>query len=135
MDINLPSDQKEFSTSVENSAASIVLHFENTSDSAVINVNGQPVTDSTSAPIALNTGDNTITITVNDGTKTDEYSLKVTREKSSNNLLQDIKLSNGELSPKFDAAILSYKVVLANEVDSLTITPSSADNTAKSDSK
>ncbi len=131
LNINLPSDQKDLTATVENSAASIVLHFENTNDGSAITVNGQPVIDNTSVPITLNTGDNTINITENDGGITTTHSLIVTREKSSNNLLQDIKLSAGELSPNFDAAIFSYTVNTANDVTSLKVTAEAADSTAK----
>ncbi|MDP4155491.1 MAG: cadherin-like beta sandwich domain-containing protein, partial [Bacillota bacterium] len=75
--------------------------------------------------------DNQIAIKVDDGVNAaNTYNLTITRKKSSNNLLQDIQLSNGELSPKFDAAVTSYSVQVANEVNEITVSPVAAENTA-----
>ncbi|MDP4107892.1 MAG: cadherin-like beta sandwich domain-containing protein, partial [Bacillota bacterium] len=125
-------DLYKYTATVENNVQSITLLASSVDEKAAITitVNGQTVEDPTK-PILLQTGDNQIAIKVDDGVNAaNTYNLTITRKKSSNNLLQDIQLSNGELSPKFDAAVTSYSVQVANEVNEITVSPVAAENTA-----
>lgn len=121
-----------YSAFVENEVDSIQLQVEAASPNSSITINDddQTVTNGNSGPISLQTGENIILITVNDGTNPpNTYTLTITRKKNANNLLQDIKLSNGQLSPHFDSAATEYNVEVANEVDSLTVIPEAVEKT------
>jgi hypothetical protein len=125
-------DLYQYTATVENNVQSITLLASSEDENAAITitVNGQTVED-TSKPIPLQTGDNQIAIKVDDSVNTaNTYNLTITRKKSSNNLLQDLQLSNGELSPKFDAAVAAYSVQVANDVNEMTVSPVAAENTA-----
>lgn len=124
-------DLYQYTATVENNVQSITLLASSVDENAKITItNGQTVEDP-SKPIPLQTGDNQIAIKVDDGVNTaNTYNLTITRKKSSNNLLQDLQLSNGELSPKFDAAVTSYSVQVANDVNEITASPVAAENTA-----
>lgn len=129
-DENLAAGTFQYSATVENSVQYINLLVKSADENAVIKVNGQQVINNNSAQIALNTGDNSIEITVDDGVNpANTYTLTVTRNKSSNNLLQGIQLSKGVLSPAFNPATTSYNVALTNDVNAITVTPVSNDKT------
>lgn len=122
----------QYTATVENNVKSITLHADSEDENAAITitVNGQTV-DDISKPIPLQTGDNLIAVKVGDGVNTaNTYNLKITRKKNSNNLLQDLQLSNGELAGKFEASVTSYTVQVANDVNELRVTPVAADPTA-----
>jgi hypothetical protein len=121
----------DYSASVNNSSQSVSLKVESNSD-ATITVNDQTVTNAngTVGPFPLQTGDNKFLITVDDKIHTpNTYTLTITRKQNVNNLLQNITLSKGELSPKFSSDITEYTVDVANEVDSLSVSPQAFDNT------
>lgn len=125
-------DLYQYTATVENNVQSITLLASSEDENAAITitVNGQTVEDP-SKPLPLQTGDNQIAIKVDDSVNTaNTYNLTITRKKSSNNLLQDLQLSNGELSPKFDAAVTAYSVQVANDVNEMTVSPVAAENTA-----
>jgi hypothetical protein len=122
----------QYTATVENNVQSITLLTSSEDENAAITitVNGQTVADP-AKPIPLQTGDNQIAIKVDDKVNTaNTYNLTITRKKSSNNLLQDLQLTNGELLSKFDAAVTSYSVQVANNVNEITVTPVAAENTA-----
>ncbi|MCQ6281998.1 cadherin-like beta sandwich domain-containing protein [Bacillus sp. EB600] len=132
LEINLSSLEKD-GYSVKNSINSITLDGVDPNAKITVTDNNTSYTD-ISQGIPLQTGDNNYVISVSDGTTPDNtqtYNFTVTREKSSNDSLQDIKLSAGQL--KFDPAadpVTPYNVQVENNVDSLTITPVLADTTA-----
>lgn len=72
----------------------------------------------------------TLSVTAENGFKS-SYTIKVKREddRSKNNNLSDIKLSNGSIL--FDKDTLEYKVKVLNEVGSITITPTVEDPKAQ----
>jgi hypothetical protein len=124
-------DVTTYSATVENEIESIQLKMETNDPGSLITVNGQAVKNGSANPFLLQTGENTFLITVNDGSHpANTYILTVTRKKSNNNLLKEIKLSIGELSPKFDSAITDYSVQVANDVDSITLTTLAIDRNA-----
>jgi hypothetical protein len=120
-------DLYQYKATVENNVQSVTLLASSEDKNAAITItaNGQSVED-TSKPIPLQTGDNQIEIKVDDGGNTaNTYHLTITR-----NFLQDLQLSSGELSPTFDASVPSYSVQVANDVNEMTVTPITADQTA-----
>lgn len=124
------SEVKTYSAVVPNSMGMVTLHLKSTDPAAVIKVNGQTVASEGAIAVSLNTGDNSIQITVGDGTNTDDlFTLNITRKQNDNNSLQDIQLSNGSLSPAFNPSVTSYDVQLKNNVDRLTVTPTAAAKT------
>jgi hypothetical protein len=123
-------EENEYSAIVENSVQNITLVVEAENSEANITINGQSFISGTTEPFSLQTGENIFQITVNDGSHpANTYKLTVTRKQSNNNLLQAIKLSKGELSPKFDSATTDYSVQVSNEIDSITVTPEAINNT------
>jgi hypothetical protein len=121
-------DVKEYSATLENKVDSVKILAETSNSSSTITVNDQPLTLD---PYPVHIGENVFTITVDDGTNIpNTYTLKVTRKQNSNNLLQNILLSQGKLSPTFDPSITSYHVQVSNEVEELTVTPQVIDKTS-----
>jgi len=104
---------------------------------ATAKVNDTPVgSGSESGVIDLAVGDNVITIlvTAQDGT-TKTYTVTVTRAEappvlSSNADLSGLVLSEETLTPEFAAGTTSYTAAVANEVNSLTVTPTVAESHA-----
>jgi hypothetical protein len=128
LDQPFESNVKEYSAAVENNVESVKLLAEPSDSSSTITVNDQPLT---SEPYPVHIGENVFTITVDDGTNiSNTYTLKVTRKQNSNNLLQNILLSQGKLSPAFDPSINSYHVQVSNEVAELTVTPQVIEKTS-----
>ena len=82
--------------------------------------------------LPLNLGPNQIAllVTAQDGITTQTYRLTVTRAGSSNALLSSLTLSSGSLSPSFSPNTLTYVASVANNVMSLTITPTVSAPTA-----
>jgi hypothetical protein len=79
--------------------------------SATITVNTVPVVSgSTSTPITLNVGSNTITVKVTapDGVTTQSYVITVTRAASSDATLSSLAVNQGSLSPSFSSSVTSY---------------------------
>ncbi|MED3563369.1 cadherin-like beta sandwich domain-containing protein [Bacillus xiapuensis] len=122
------SDRKEYSAIVENDIQQISLKLVSDNPKASISINGQLAGDK---PLALKTGTNLFAISVSDGTyPQNTYTLTVTRKQNNNNQLKNIKLSNGELSPKFDSAILNYNIKVPYETASLKIMPEAMEETS-----
>ncbi|MBX3010841.1 MAG: cadherin-like beta sandwich domain-containing protein [Caldilineaceae bacterium] len=72
----------------------------------------------------LEVGENVIavTVTAEDGTVT-QYTVTVTRERSSDASLIDLAISHGTLSPEFDSAIREYLATVSSIVNNLGVTP------------
>jgi gliding motility-associated-like protein len=101
---------------------------------ASVKVNGTAVTSgSTSTPIALVTGPNTINIVVTaQDASTKTYVINVIKSASSNNAqLSALTLSSGSLNPVFNSATLNYTASVANTTTSVTVTPVLSDATAR----
>ncbi len=58
------------------------------------------------------------------------YTLTVDRAPSNNADLQELEVSEGTLSPEFEAGTTSYEVSVGNEVEDMQVTPTVADKTA-----
>ncbi|MDH5301220.1 MAG: cadherin-like beta sandwich domain-containing protein [Gammaproteobacteria bacterium] len=124
-----------YSQSVANNVSSVTVTPTLVDPAATMKVNNVAVASgASSGSIALNVGNNTITVVVtgSDGVTQKIYSVTVTRSSglSSNANLSALTLSSGTLSPVFDAATTSYTAAVANTVSTLTLTPTLADNKA-----
>ena len=117
--------------SVANSVSSITLTATPHESHGTIKVNDTAVTSGVASDaIALNVGDNTITIAVTSqaGTTTHTYNLVVTRaaapvDNTANGKLSALGVSAGALSPTFDPTYGSYEVFVANSVSAINFTP------------
>ncbi|MFD0825088.1 cadherin-like beta sandwich domain-containing protein [Neobacillus sp. M.A.Huq-85] len=128
LDQTFSPNQKEYSATVENEIQEITLDVESENPQASITVNDKPLNDGL---FFLQTESNLFEITVMDGSHpANTYTLTVTRKKNNNNLLKNIKLSQGELSPKFSPSQLDYNVKVGNDVKTLMITPESMKETS-----
>jgi gliding motility-associated-like protein len=93
---------------------------------ANIKINGLAVkSNAISPPIALVVGDNTINIvvTAHDGVTTKTYTIIVNRAPSTDASLEDLKLSQGVLSPVFTANTTTYIAKVNSDVSLITLTP------------
>jgi hypothetical protein len=124
-------DVDTYSATIEAEIKSIQLKVETNNPESLITVNDRPVTNGSTSPFLLQTGENTFLINVGDGSHGEKtYTLVITRKQSNSNLLKNINLSKGKLSPKFDPAVTDYSVKVANEVDSIKLTPEAINNKA-----
>jgi len=118
---------------VPNATTSITVTPTTNDPNATVTVNGVPVTSGTaSGAIGLNVGTNTITtvVTAQDGTTTDTYTIVVTRAPSSSATLSNLTISSGTLAPAFASGTNIYTVIVANNVTSITLTPTATDPTS-----
>ncbi|WP_462409041.1 cadherin-like beta sandwich domain-containing protein [Neobacillus sp. Marseille-QA0830] len=118
---------KEYSAVVANQVSSINLLVEGTSPNAKITINGKEALSGTAEDYQLNTGQNIFTIIVNDGPA---YQLTVTRQGSTNNLLKNIELSTGVLSPSFSQETTNYSVQVDNQYSAITVNPTTVESPA-----
>ncbi|MES3017151.1 MAG: cadherin-like beta sandwich domain-containing protein [Bacteroidota bacterium] len=98
-------------------------------NTATITVNGTAATSATAtAAIPLVVGTNTISVvvTAQNGTSTKTYQVTVTRAASAIADLSAYVISSGTLSPAFISATTSYADTVANNVTSITITPTAS---------
>ncbi len=115
-------DLLKYEISVDNSVESINIGAVKVDETATVTGTGN---------ISLNTGKNTlnVTVTAEDGT-IKIYELEVTRAKSSNNYLSALSVKEGTLSPDFAKEVLSYSITVPYEVTSLTIDAQKEDSAA-----
>ncbi len=122
-----------YTTTVAHGITSLTVTPTVADATATITVNGTPVqSGAASDPLALNVGDNTLTIvvTAQDGTTLKTYTITVTRAVSDNADLSGLTLSHSTLNPAFDSATTGYTATVANSVTSLTVTPVLSDTRA-----
>ncbi|KQL54320.1 hypothetical protein AN964_13015 [Heyndrickxia shackletonii] len=123
LDKAFSSNVLNYRATVENDVKNVTLHITANADE-VITINGNKVEDPTNVTLNVNSGDNIFSIVVDDGINTPvTYTLSISRKLSSNNLLQNIKLSSGKLSKAFNSSVTEYEVEVPNKVESLTVTP------------
>ncbi|RYD93597.1 MAG: cadherin-like beta sandwich domain-containing protein, partial [Sphingobacteriales bacterium] len=99
---------------------------------ATVMVNGSIVTSGNSINLGLNVGSNAISVvTTAQNGSTKEYTINITRNTgSANNLLANIALSEGKLSPYFSTITEAYTVSVDNSVTFTQITPTAVDSKA-----
>lgn len=120
-----------YTASVGNNINSIMLTPTVADATATVKINGTSVGSGLSHGVVLNVGANTFTVvvTAQDGS-TKTYTVTVTRAGSSNNLLSNLWISDGTLSPAFAAGTTSYTASVANTITSVNVSPTIADATA-----
>lgn len=131
LDRDFTTSVNEYSANVDNQTKVMTLLVESENPDSVITINDTPINSSIAGTFSLQTGVNKFLITVTDGTHpANTYTLTVTRKQNGNNLLKNIELSNGKLSPIFSSDMSAYDVEVANDVPFLTITPTAAESTS-----
>ena len=121
-----------YAATVSNATTSLTVTPTATDANATITVNNTVVASSNaSGPIALNVGNNVISVvvTAQDGTTTDTYTISVSRAPSSIVTLSNLTISSGTLNPVFNSSTLSYVASVSNATTSVTVTPTTADPT------
>ena len=118
---------------VSNAVSAITLTPTVTDSNSNLTVNGSALTSGTSSqPIALSVGSNTLSIrvTAQDGTTTKTYTVVMIRAPSPASLLTDLSLSAGTLSPAFRSGVIDYAACVSSDASSITLTPTAADPSA-----
>jgi gliding motility-associated-like protein len=120
--IAFDSSTTTYTTLVANNVTSVTLSPTVSEPNATVLINGA----NASAAIPLTVGDNPINVvvTAQDETTVKRYTVTVTRAPSTDASLSSITLSNGNLSPVFAAATLTYAASVANNISSVTLAPS-----------
>ncbi|WP_405223994.1 cadherin-like beta sandwich domain-containing protein [Lentisalinibacter sediminis] len=125
-------DVTDYAVTVGNAVTEVSVTATASDDAATLTVDGA-ATDSgaASAPVALMVGTTSIDIvvTAEDGT-TKTYAITVTREPSDDATLSALELSAAALNETFDPAATAYTAVVANDVDSTTVTATANDDAA-----
>jgi gliding motility-associated-like protein len=120
-----------YTVNLPNSTASLALTPTATDSTATIKVNGVPVTSGTasgSTQLAVGPNSITITVTAQDSVTKDIYTVIVNRAALSTvATLNDLTISSGILSPAFTAGGINYSATVANNVSSITVTPTASD--------
>ncbi|WP_166727778.1 cadherin-like beta sandwich domain-containing protein [Mucilaginibacter gilvus] len=126
------SGNANYTTAVSNATSTFTITPTSPNGLATIQVNGAAVASGAqSTAIPLTVGNNTITTIVSDENGNNKtYTITVIRAASSNADLASLGLSDGTLTPVFNAATLNYTVAVANTVTGIVITPTTADATA-----
>jgi len=114
-----------YTVGVTNSITSVVVTGFKANANATAT---SPVTLSNLVPGVPQTA--TIMVTAQDGVTSQNYTVKVTRDLSSNALLDSLSVSSGTLSPAFNANSYDYTVSVANSVSSVVVTGIKADSSA-----
>jgi hypothetical protein len=131
LDQTFAADLFEYSANVGNEVETIRVLAESTDPNSSITINGQAIISGSTGTYSLQTGENKFIISVNNGSSSSNtYTLIISREKNANNLLQNIQLSKGELSPKFSTDVTDYNVGVPNNVPSIIINPISVKTTS-----
>lgn len=123
-------DNRNYSASVENSVSSIeVISTAASPVYGSLTVNGEPAVSGEGKSVALAVGVNNIAIavTAQDGT-TDTYIISVTRraEQSGIDMLSNLEINPGTLSPAFTPDNKNYEAYVAHNISSMEITPTVA---------
>ncbi|RAV19440.1 cadherin-like beta sandwich domain-containing protein [Paenibacillus contaminans] len=122
-----------YTASVANDVSSISVTATVANSTASVRVNGtETVSGSVYGPIPLAVGPNAITITVTaqDGVTTTPYTITVTRAPSADATLSELTISPGSLNETFVSGTTSYTASVANDVSSISVTPTVANSTA-----
>ncbi len=120
----------EYYINVGSEVDSINLTAAASDSKAIMLLNGAILSQGSTTSIPLSVGDNQIELMViaQDAT-TKTYTLTINRGNSDASL-SGLSLSDGSLSPSFNAATYDYTATVANSVDSLIVTPTASDNAA-----
>ena len=116
-------DTNEYNITVDNEITSLNLNIETLDPNATYVVSGNE-------NFVVGTNTVKINVTSSDGLKTEEYILNVTRQLSSNNYLDYILVSEGNLNPVYNKTTLYYEVNVANDVTSINVDAEASDSKA-----
>ncbi|MHA6482393.1 cadherin-like beta sandwich domain-containing protein [Paenibacillus sp. strain BS8-2] len=133
LDTAFASETFNYTAQVANNVSSLTITPTTTDSHATVKVNGTTVArGAASAAINLSVGENEIPVvaTAQDGTTTASYTVTVTRAPSDNASLSGLILSNGGLDTAFASGTFNYTAQVANNVSSLTITPTTSESHA-----
>ncbi|OXM84982.1 cadherin-like beta sandwich domain-containing protein, partial [Paenibacillus rigui] len=122
---NFTAGTTAYNGSVSNSTAAITVTGIASDSNASMMINGASVpSGQQSQPLALQVGDNEVTIrvTAQDGSTVKTYTVRIHRAASSNADLQELTLSEGTLNPLFTAAGTAYNASVADKTASVTVT-------------
>lgn len=121
-----------YAVGVPNATGSISITPTVADGTATLKVNSITATSGSAVPITLagTITAITVTVTAQDGT-IQTYTVTVTKSSLSNNAnLSSLSLSNGTLLPSFASGTTSYTANVANNVSSISLTPTVADANA-----
>ncbi|MBC6413467.1 MAG: cadherin-like beta sandwich domain-containing protein, partial [Chromatiales bacterium] len=128
------SDTRGYTVEVVNATATIAVTPTVTNRNATItvNVNNVSVGDPRQPIDLVEGGDTIITIevTAQDRMTTNSYVVTVSRAASSDATLKTLTVSEGTLMPNFDSSTLTYTVMVANTIDTITVTPTATNENA-----
>lgn len=122
-----------YTANVSNVTTSITVTPTVADNNATVTVNGTANNSgSASSAIPLVVGSNTISIVVTaQNSATQTYTITVTREAPSSNAnLGNLAISQGTLSPAFDATVTAYNASVDYSTGSIDITPTVGDSNA-----
>nr|WP_281367795.1 cadherin-like beta sandwich domain-containing protein [Saccharibacillus deserti] len=124
--------QTQYAVTVENEVSQLGLIPAADDDNAQLSLNGLPVENGTVQTVQLQTGINTVnvTVTAQDGRTVKTYTVTVVRKASSNADLANIFLNGRTLSGGFDPSTSTYYEYVANNVTSLSASAVTADPNA-----
>jgi len=117
------SNTLEYAVTVDNEVTSLSLTTETLDPGATVEITGNE-----NFKVGLNQVN--IKVTSSDGSKTETYTIDVTRQVYANNFLSYIMLSSGTLTPKFDKTNLTYTAEVEAETESITIEAEPEDSSA-----
>jgi PGF-pre-PGF domain-containing protein len=130
------SNTVSYNVSVDYTVTSINVTATMSDSKASMVINGQVASSGIAKSIALQPSGNkttiTITLTAEDGTTTESYSINVNRARvpANNANLSGLAVSRGTLSPGFSPATTSYNVSVDHDVAAIDVTATMADANA-----
>jgi len=123
-----------YTAAVPNATSSIVITATATEPHATIKINGvTTASGAASSPVALNAGDNTITVAVTsqNGVNTLDYVITVNRKPSTNDALTSLQLKPFESLVKTTGPdFADYTVSVPNNISSISVIATASDPTA-----
>ncbi|MFX3632376.1 MAG: cadherin-like beta sandwich domain-containing protein [Candidatus Pristimantibacillus sp.] len=122
-----------YTANVANSVSSIDVTPTVNNSRATVKVNNATATSGSASTVSsLSVGPNpiTVSVTAEDGTTSNDYTITVMRAPSSVATLGSLTVSPGALNETFASGTLSYTTNVANSVGSISVTPTVSDSIA-----
>ncbi|MCU6792350.1 cadherin-like beta sandwich domain-containing protein [Paenibacillus sp. WQ 127069] len=122
-----------YTANVANSVTSIDVTPTVNNSRATVKVNNATATSgsaSTVSSLAVGPNPITVSVTAEDGTTSNDYTITVMRAPSSVATLGSLTVSPGALNETFASGTLSYTTNVANSVGSISVTPTVSDSMA-----
>ena len=103
-------------------------------DQAMMTIGGNAATSGEATDVTLGAAGTeteiTIVVTAQDGTTMKTYEVTVNRALGNDATLSSLAISEGMLDPSFDSGTTDYTVAVANNVETITVTPTANDPNA-----